>query len=188
MKLEFTVDRNKLSHPLCIRARDFSWEAHKNHKRKYTNEPYFNHLQEVAEIVSSVPSSTPEMIAAAYCHDTVEDVGVTLEQIEKEFGLTVRAYVQDLTDVSKKSDGNRIARKKIDLEHTAQALPCSKTIKLADLISNSKSIVEHDAGFAIVYLKEKNALLQVLTEGDQELYQKAFDLLQYNKKLLDIRI
>jgi len=43
-----------------------------NHKRKYTGEPYFQHLENVAKIVA-FNGGTDEMIAAAYLHDILED-------------------------------------------------------------------------------------------------------------------
>lgn len=61
-----------------------------------------------------------------------------------------------------------------------------KTIKLADLISNSKSICEHDKDFAKVYIKEKELLLEVLTEGDPTLYAQAKDIVEKAKKELGI--
>jgi hypothetical protein len=78
-----------------------------------------------------------------------------------------------LTDVSAAADGNRAVRKAIDLAHTAKACADAKTIKLADLLSNTASIVEHDPGFARVYLKEKSAMLAVMTDGDATLLARA---------------
>jgi hypothetical protein len=83
-----------------------------------------------------------------------------------------------LTDVSRSADGNRKARKALDRAHTAKASPAAKTIKLADLIDNTKSIVEHDPEFARVYLAEKAALLEVLKEGDQVLWAMASNLVR----------
>ena len=162
---------------LVQRAILFATEAHHGQTRKYTGEPYIVHPLEVMEIVKTVPH-TPEMLAAAVLHDVVEDTDVTLSDIWNEFGYKVRQLVADLTDISVPSDGNRKARKHLDLIHTAKALPQSKTVKLADLISNSKSITEHDPKFAKVYMKEKAALLKVLTEGDPTLYARA-------KKIVD---
>jgi len=89
------------------RARAFATAAHAAVKqlRKYTGEPYIVHPAAVAEIVKSV-RHTPEMIAAAWLHDVVEDTGVTLEAIESEFGADVTSLVFWLTDQSKPSDGN----------------------------------------------------------------------------------
>ncbi len=81
--------------------------------------------------------------------------------------------VMELTDVSKPSDGNRSARKEIDRKHLAGISPRAKTVKLADLIDNTRDITSHDLHFARVYLKEMTALLEVLTEGDSRLDQKA---------------
>ena len=80
-----------------------------------------------------------------------------------------------LTDVSKLEDGNRATRKSLDRAHIANASPDAMTIKLADLISNTASIMEYDANFAKVYLKEKKLLLEVLTKGNDELMKIAKD-------------
>jgi (p)ppGpp synthase/HD superfamily hydrolase len=162
---------------LCERALEFATRAHASigQRRKYTGEPYIVHPIAVAEIVKSVPH-TPEMVAAAYLHDVVEDTPVTIEEIEAEFGLEVAALVGWLTDVSKPGDGNRRTRKAIDLEHSAKAPPEAKTIKLADLIDNTRTIKPHDPGFWKVYRREKQALLQVLKEGDRTLWQRASEV------------
>jgi (p)ppGpp synthase/HD superfamily hydrolase len=136
-------------------------------------------------IVRSVAHSE-SMLAAALLHDCVEDCGVELSEIFDIFGSRVAAMVDDLTDESKAEDGNRATRKEIDRMHTEVALADSKTIKLADLISNSKSICEHDKDFAKVYIKEKELLLEVLTEGDPTLYAQAKDIVEKAKKELGI--
>ena len=149
------------------RARIFATAAHAAvaQLRKYTNEPYIVHPAEVAGIVATV-EHTPEMLAAAWLHDTVEDTGVTLETVRAEFGDEVATLVGWLTDVSRPEQGNRAIRKAIDRAHTASAPAEAQTIKLADLISNTRSIVEHDAKFAKTYLEEKRLLLEVMTRGD----------------------
>lgn len=159
-------------------AKVFCLAAHAavGQRRKYTGEPYHLHPFEVADTVAGTEYCTEEMIVAALLHDVVEDTQVTLDLIARRFGTVVAAYVEQLTDVSKPEDGNRAARKAIDLAHTAKASPQAKTIKLADLISNSRSIVERDPEFAKVYLAEKRALLEVLKEGDAVLYQIAYDI------------
>ena len=159
---------------IVARADAFAARAHSaiNHKRKYTGDDYIVHPREVAAIVATVPH-TPEMLAAALLHDTVEDTGVTIETIRAEFGAVVAGLVADLTDVSTPGGGNRAIRKGIDLAHTAGASPSAKTIKLADLLSNTASIVAHDPGFARVYLKEKAAMLEVMTDGDATLLARA---------------
>lgn len=168
---------------LLICAEEFARTAHRsiNHKRKYTGEEYFVHLKEVQEIVASVGGSFAQQ-SAGLLHDVVEDVKISPELIKELFGEEIERLVEMLTDVSKPEDGNRKARKHKDLLHIAQASPEAKTIKLADLISNSKSITQHDPGFAAVYMREKRAMLDVLKEGDPELYRQAQEIIkQYYK-------
>jgi (p)ppGpp synthase/HD superfamily hydrolase len=157
------------------KALEFARKAHKGQVRKYTGEPYVVHPIEVMGIVRGV-TDDPEMQAAALLHDVVEDCPVTIEDIEQSFGSRVAALVDDLTDVSKPEDGNRAVRKELDRQHTAKASPAAKTIKLADLISNSRSIIRFDPNFAKVFMKEKARLLEVLVEGDTELLDRATDI------------
>lgn len=152
-------------------------EAHKGQKRKYTNEPYISHPFSVAGLVSSV-SRDEDMIVAALLHDTVEDTHIEISTIKGLFGVRVAEMVEDLTDVSQPEDGNRKVRKAIDREHTARASVDSKTIKLADLIDNTKTIVAFDREFAKVYMNEKRKLLEVLTDGDKLLFDVANGLVE----------
>ena len=158
------------------KAIEFATKAHEGQIRKYTGEPYIVHPLEVSDIVSTV-EHTEEMLMAAVLHDTVEDTDTTIEDIDREFGPIVAQLVDELTDVSKPEDGNRATRKGIDREHSAQASAQGQTIKVADLISNTSSITEHDPDFAKVYMKEKALLLQVLDLADKNLLKKAQKML-----------
>jgi (p)ppGpp synthase/HD superfamily hydrolase len=157
------------------KAQVYAMAAHASVKqvRKYTGEPYIVHPAEVASIVASVPGSTPDMVAAAWLHDVVEDTGCTYTDIHMAFGIDIATLVGWLTDVSKPADGNRAARKAIDRAHSAEAPAEAQTIKLADLISNSRSIMAHDPEFAKTYLEEKRLLLAVMTKGDPGLHAEA---------------
>ena len=156
------------------RARVFATAAHAavGQVRKYTFEPYIVHPAEVVSVVKSVPH-TDVMLAAAWLHDVVEDTGVTIETIRAEFGAEVAELVGWLTDVSRPEQGNRAIRKAIDRAHSAMAPAEAQTVKLADLISNTRSIVAHDEKFARTYLEEKRLLLEVMTKGDAILMAEA---------------
>lgn len=166
-------------------ALGFAAEAHTGQVRKYTGEPYINHPVEVMNIVKSVPH-TEDMLCAALLHDVVEDCDVSIQEVGDLFGHVVMSMVNKLSDVSKPPHGNRAVRKEIDRMWIGDAHRNTKTIKLADLISNSKSILEHDKEFAKVYIKEKELLLEVLTEGDPILYAQAKDIVEKAKKELGI--
>ncbi|MCW8935202.1 MAG: HD domain-containing protein [Gammaproteobacteria bacterium] len=163
---------------LIKKARKFATSEHQRigHVRKYTKQPYQTHLHEVAKLVSTV-TDDEEVIAAAWLHDTVEDTPATLGDIEKSFGRSVADLVEELTDISKPSDGNRAARKEIDRQHLATASSRAKTIKLADLIHNCTDIVKNDKKFAITYMSEMYALLNILVGGDSNLLKQAEQLL-----------
>lgn len=168
------------------KADKFAEQAHRGQLRKYTNESYIVHPRAVAKLVASIPHNKA-MIAAALLHDVVEDTDITIEDIENEFGAEIRTYVYYLSDVSKGEDGNRKKRKELDRLHIANAPAKAKTIKLADLIDNSKSIFLKDkTGFAKVYLKEKMFLLEVLKEGDQFLWTTANEIVKKYKKILEL--
>jgi (p)ppGpp synthase/HD superfamily hydrolase len=170
---DFTMDLSGFD--VVRKAQVYAMAAHAavGQKRKYTNEPYIVHPAEVAKIVAGVPGATPDMVAAAWLHDVVEDTGCTFTDIHMAFGIDIATLVGWLTDVSQPQDGNRAVRKAIDRAHTAEAPAEAQTIKLADLISNSKSIMEHDPAFAKTYLEEKRLLLAVMTKGDPGLHALA---------------
>lgn len=173
---------------LVHRAELFARAAHGavGQVRKYNGEPYVNHCAEVAEILCKYATNwvSAEMIAAAWLHDTVEDTKITLDDIRDCFGAEVELLVEELTDVSRPEDGNRKVRKQKDLEHTAQASVEGKSIKLADLISNGRNIVQFDPDFARVYLKEKARILEVCTDADPGLLAQAHKTLEESKKIL----
>lgn len=160
------------------KARIFATAAHAavNQRRKYTEEPYIVHPEQVASFVANVPGATPEMIAAAWLHDVVEDTHITNDLITEVFGDVVGEYVGWVTDVSRPEYGNREVRKKMDRDYIAAAPGAAQTIKLADIISNCSSIMMHDPAFAKVYFEEKRLLLEVLTKGDVGLYNYASNI------------
>ncbi len=150
---------------LALEAMRFAREVHAAQRRKYTNNPYADHLAEVAGIVATVapPDRMRTMIAVAWLHDCVEDQGVSVETLGERFGPTVAEGVLLLSDLE---TGNRQARKAASCLRLGAAPGWVQTIKVADLISNTGSIVMHDPNFARVYLREKRDLLQVLTAAD----------------------
>lgn len=160
---------------LSFRAMMFAREAHKDQVRKYTGNPYADHLAEVAGIVATVadslyPTVADAVIATAWLHDCVEDCGVKLEEIDRLFGFAVALGVSGLSDME---TGNRAERKAASRARLAACSSWIQTIKCADLISNTSSIVKHDPKFAVTYLEEKRLLLAVLTKADPRLLEMA---------------
>lgn len=144
-------------------AKTFATLAHGEQKRKYTGDPYIVHPAEVAFILATV-GADENMIIAGWLHDTVEDTQATNEEIRELFGDDVAELVHYVTDVSRPEDGNRKLRKSMDRDHVASGTPRSKSVKLADMISNTSSIVQYAPGFAVKYMAEKRDLLNVIGE------------------------
>lgn len=182
----FTMELSGMD--IVRKAQVYAMAAHAavGQKRKYTGEPYIVHPAEVASIVASVPGSTPDMVAAAWLHDVIEDTGCTFTDVHMAFGIDIATLVGWLTDVSQPHDGNRAHRKAMDREHTAQAPAEAQTVKVCDLLSNTKSIVAHDPEFARVYLAEKRELLAVLTKADPGILAEAYRVLDESERTLQL--
>jgi (p)ppGpp synthase/HD superfamily hydrolase len=165
---------------LAYEAMEFARKVHATQRRKYTNAPYFDHLAEVVGVAMSVGWHAPQVhpdtfMAVAWLHDCVEDQDIRLAEICSKFGTQVAEGVFFLSDMEQ---GNRATRKRLSRERLAQAPGWVQTIKCADLISNTSSIVQHDPDFAKVYLEEKRLLLEVLTKADRRLHTIASELAQ----------
>jgi (p)ppGpp synthase/HD superfamily hydrolase len=183
---DFTMDQSGMD--VVRKAQVYAMAAHAavGQKRKYTGEPYIVHPAEVARIVAGVPGSTPDMVAAAWLHDVVEDTGCTFTDVHMAFGIDIATLVGWLTDVSQPQDGPRWYRKKMDREHTAEAPAEAQTIKCCDLWSNTKSIVAHDPAFARTYLEEKRALLAVMTKADPTVLKMVYQVLEEAEATLQL--
>lgn len=167
------------------RARLFATAAHAaiDQRRKYVNTPYIEHPGEVAAIVE-LYGGDAEMIAAAWLHDVVEDTAITLDMVHQEFGADVAGLVDALTDLQTPADGNRTTRKRRTAEKLAAADGRAQTIKYADLIHNTESIVAYDPHFAKAYLIEKRQLLEMMQGGDVRLRADAFAVLEKAERSL----
>jgi (p)ppGpp synthase/HD superfamily hydrolase len=152
--------------------------AHAEQKRKYTNEPYIVHPAEVVSYLKThVKHVSEDMIIAAWLHDTLEDTDLPQEIIEYWFGYRVLYLVDELTDKTELKDGNRAYRKLLECNRLSVTSSEAQTIKLADLCSNTTSIIQYDPNFAKVYIPECIDLFNALTDGDNSLREVLSKLL-----------
>lgn len=126
---------------LLNRAYVFAMKAHGSQLRA-SGDPYFHHPVEVAGILTGFKLDSAS-IATALLHDTVEDTGATLEEIERLFGRTVARLVDGVT---------KLNRLELQSAQTAQAenfrkllLAMSEDIrvllvKLADRLHNMRTL------------------------------------------------
>lgn len=98
------IERITRYHPsadisLIEKAYRVAKEAHGDQVRK-SGEPYIVHPLSVAIILADLEMDK-ETIAAALLHDSVEDTGVTSEDIRKDFGKEVELLVDGVTKLGK---------------------------------------------------------------------------------------
>ncbi|MEZ5846238.1 MAG: bifunctional (p)ppGpp synthetase/guanosine-3',5'-bis(diphosphate) 3'-pyrophosphohydrolase [Geminicoccaceae bacterium] len=84
---------------LLNRAYVFAMKAHGSQLRA-SGDPYFHHPVEVAGILAGYKLDSAS-IATGLLHDTVEDTGVTLDEIRSLFGDTVARLVDGVTKLNK---------------------------------------------------------------------------------------
>ena len=131
----------------------FAVKAHDGMRRKKSDAPYILHPMEAAVIVGTM-TDDQNLIAAAALHDVVEDAGIAIEEIEKNFGKRVRELVQSETE-DKRADLPPAATWRIRKEESLAVLKNTDDIDvlmvwLGDKLANMRSIyrdwkVEGDA-------------------------------------------
>lgn len=84
---------------LITKAFDFAQKAHATQMR-FSGDPYFIHVYETG-LQLAIVEMDPATIAAGILHDTIEDAGVTQEQLTKEFGPDVAFLVEGVTKLGK---------------------------------------------------------------------------------------
>src|ERR1700738_3482956 len=84
---------------LVSEAADFAARRHSGMARKGRgNEPYINHLAEVANLLATATDGTDaELVAAGWLHDTIEDTDTTREELSQDFGRRVADLGAEVT-------------------------------------------------------------------------------------------
>ena len=89
----------KESFDLIKKAYEFAYKNHDGQFRK-SGEPYIYHLINVAYILTELQAG-PTTIVAGLLHDTIEDCGITKQDIHNLFGEEVATLVEAVTKVSR---------------------------------------------------------------------------------------
>jgi len=126
--------------PACLisEAAEFAARRHTGMLRKGRgNEPYINHLAEVANLLATATGGRDaELIAAGWLHDTIEDTATTQEELAEKFSERAAGLVAEVTD-----DMNlpKSTRRRLQVLHSPGKSPSAKLIKIADKISNIRA-------------------------------------------------
>lgn len=116
-------------------AAEVAVRRHKSMVRKgRDNEPYANHLAEVANFLAIATNGTDaELVAAGWLHDTLEDTETTTEELSARFSDRVASLVTECTDDMSLPKAERRKRQVVDAPKKSAG---AKLIKIADKISN----------------------------------------------------
>jgi (p)ppGpp synthase/HD superfamily hydrolase len=127
---------NAISFPV-IQAANVAAQWHSDQRRKGARqEPYVNHLLEVAALVAA-GGGDQDTIIAALLHDAIEDQEISREMIAEHFSEQVAQIVLEVSDDKSLPWQERKAAQIANASHKCHA---AKLIKLADKISNVRSV------------------------------------------------
>jgi len=128
---------------LVSEAAELAARRHNGMARKGRgNEPYINHLAEVADLLATATDGADaELVAAGWLHDTIEDTETTREELARRFSDRVASLVVECTDDMSLPKPERRRRQVVDAPHKS---PGAKLIKIADKISNIGARVHPD--------------------------------------------
>ena len=142
--LEPLLATHRSAHPkvdarLLQRGYDLAEQCHRGQLRK-SGDPYITHPLAVATILAELGMDTTTLVAALL-HDTVEDTGLTLTDIEEEFGPDVTHLVDGVTKLDKVKFGAAAEAETIRKMVVAMARdPRVLVIKLADRLHNMRTL------------------------------------------------
>jgi guanosine-3',5'-bis(diphosphate) 3'-pyrophosphohydrolase len=122
---------------LVSEAAELAARRHNGMARKGRgDEPYINHLAEVANLLAAATDGADaELVAAGWLHDTIEDTETTRAELAEKFGERVASLVVEVTDdmTLPKSE-----RRRLQVVDASKKSPGAKLIKIADKISNTR--------------------------------------------------
>ena len=124
---------------LLQRAYDVAEQRHANQRRK-SGDPYITHPLAVATILAELGMDTTTLVAALL-HDTVEDTGYSLAQLQADFGEEVAHLVDGVTKLDKVVLGSAAEAETIRKMIIAMARdPRVLVIKVADRLHNMRTM------------------------------------------------
>ena len=123
---------------LISEAAELAARRHNGMARKGRgNEPYINHLAEVANLLSAATEGADaELVAAGWLHDTIEDTETTREELAERFSERVASLVVECTDDMSLP---KAERRRLQVVNASHKSPGAKLIKIADKISNIRA-------------------------------------------------
>lgn len=147
------------------KAWSFAEKAHRGVSRKFSGDPYFEHVRKVFKLVKKV--DTRETLgAAALLHDTLEDCPqVTYEILVENFGKEVANLVKELT--SKEDLVDAMGKADYLLDKMATMSDDALTVKLCDRLQNLSDHFSASDKFRKKYYEETKYIVDSLKANRQ---------------------
>jgi len=126
---------------LLSRAYAFAEKAHKGQRRQ-SGEPYLRHPVEVAAILTQLKLDLPS-VAAGLLHDVVEDTSFTVEDLNKEFGVSIGSLVAGVTKIGRINFRNKQEKQAENFRKMIVSMASDirvLLIKLADRLHNMRTL------------------------------------------------
>src|SRR5438270_3129257 len=126
---------------LITKAYQVARAAHEGQVRR-SGDPYIQHPLAVATILAEL-GLDDITISAALLHDAVEDTGVTLDEVARDFGAEVAAIVDGVTKLDRVSFDSKEAQQAATMRKMLVAMAKDirvLLIKLADRLHNMRTI------------------------------------------------
>jgi RelA/SpoT family (p)ppGpp synthetase len=121
----------------------FARDKHEGQTRA-SGEPYFMHCYAVASILAGL-NADPDMVAAGLLHDTIEDTGVTLDDLATKFNPSVASLVDAVTKLDKLNFTSKEERQAENFRRMFMAMAKDIrviVVKLCDRLHNMRTL-EH---------------------------------------------
>jgi len=119
-------------------AYQFAEEAHRHQVRK-SGEPYFIHLDAVAELLAKMGLDVPT-VAAGLLHDVVEDTDISLALVAQRFGAEIALLVDGVTKLdtgeAKMSEAEYLQKTLVAMNADVRVI----LVKLADRLHNMRTL------------------------------------------------
>lgn len=156
--------------------KEYAIKSHSDTNHLYDGKPYSVHLEMVAEtaqqFIKLIPVDDWELVyGACYCHDTIEDCRVTINDLYSTVGIQVAELVYALTN---EKGRNRKERANSKYYEGIRNTPYATFVKLCDRIANVKYGLSINSRMVQMYAQENNAFRAVLYDPK---YKEMFDYL-----------
>lgn len=142
-------------------ARRFAYQAHEG--QRYGENPYTYHLEQVVLVLKRFDITDPDIIAAGWLHDSLEDTPTTKQDLVDRFGTRIADLVDAVTD----GEGETRELRKARPYRLIPTVKGAAQLKLADRIANLEaSLREGHDRLLKRYAKEHAKFVKALYDGE----------------------